>query len=74
MSSPFDAVEAFQKQRRRSNPPMAMSGARLLEWMAEQGWEFDSFDEEDWRGMADQMGMDEVEAASFMENVAGYMA
>ena len=74
MSSPFDAVTAFERAARRANPPVPVSGAALLQWLAAQGYDFDSFDEEDWRGMAEEMGMDEVQASSFMENIAGYMA
>ena len=55
MSSPFDAVSSFQRTHRRANPEGAiMSGPEFLEWLSEEGYDMASFDEEDWRGMAEQ--------------------
>jgi hypothetical protein len=74
MSSPFDAVSSFQRTHRRANPEGAiMSGPEFLEWLSEEGYDMASFDEEDWRGMAEELGMGDGDTNAFMENVAGWL-
>ncbi len=50
-----------------------MSGPEFLEWLSEEGYDMASFDEEDWRGMAEELGMGDGDTNAFMENVAGWL-
>lgn len=74
MASPLDAVEDFMGEERRRNPGGGTpSGTDFLEYLIDHGYDFGEFGEEEWRGMAEDLGMDDAGMSDFLENVASYL-
>ena len=57
----------------RANPPSSADGTRFLFELQSRGVDLTTIAEEDWRGIADALGLDELEAQDFIEDAASWM-
>lgn len=70
MASPTDAVSSFTRGRKPNPPP---TPKMFVEHLIAEGYDLADFGEEEWRGMAADLGMDDFETSNLLEDVAGWL-
>jgi hypothetical protein len=69
----LQAVAEFEATHRRSNPRAAPSSTEFIRFLIAEDFDFSELGEEEWRGMGEELGMNDAQIFNLLENASSYM-
>ena len=69
----LQAIDEFRTSERRSNPASAPSSTEFIQFLIAEEFDFSELGEEEWRGMGEALGMNDLQVSDLLENAASYM-